>query len=252
MIEQIISHKDGMAVWWIGQDSWIIKSGDLVIATDLYLDDRPRIHPAPVSAKELAGVVDLYFVTHSHGDHFEEETTQILSDGSSCLFVLPESCLSVARKLNIPEERIIISKPREPFEVRGIYVEPVRAIHGNKNFAIYYEANLQDCGYVLTVNGKRIFQPGDSRLLEDHLFLKDIDILFFSPTEHNTHIEPSVTLITTLNPDYIVPQHHSTIAVNDQNRFWAQGYPEEVLSRLSPSLQARYHILNPGDMMIIE
>ncbi len=31
-------------------------------------------------------------------------------------------------------------------------VDPVRAIHGNANFAIYYEANLQDCGYLTTLD----------------------------------------------------------------------------------------------------
>ena len=73
----------------------------------------------------------------------------------------------------MPKDRINIGKPREPFEIMGIHVEPQRAIHGNANFAIYYEANLQDCGYVINIDGTRFLQPGDSYLLEDHLFLED-------------------------------------------------------------------------------
>jgi hypothetical protein len=184
MIDQIRDKKTGTDVWWAGQDSWIIRSGDLVIGTDLYLDNTERIAPAPVTPGELAGVIDISFVTHAHGDHFDEFTTKILVEKSSCIFVMPESCLAKAHELKIPESRIVVAKPRVPL--------------------------------------------------------------------HNMYIDPSVILINTLNPDFIFPQHHSTIAVNDSNRFWAKGYPDEVKIRLSQSLKDKYHILKPGDQFVIE
>jgi L-ascorbate metabolism protein UlaG (beta-lactamase superfamily) len=96
MIDQIREHKTGLAVWWIGQDSWIIKSGDLVISTDLFLQDEGRISPSPVNPHELAPILDIAFVTHGHGDHFEPYTNKILAAESKCKFVLPESCLDEA------------------------------------------------------------------------------------------------------------------------------------------------------------
>jgi L-ascorbate 6-phosphate lactonase len=252
MIDEIRNHRTGTAVWWAGQDSWIIKSGDLVIATDLFLENAGRLAPAPITPDELATVLDISFITHDHGDHFEEYTSKILLEKSSCLFVMPESCLQEAERMKIPDSRIVVAKPREPFNIRGIGVEPLRAIHGNANFAIYYDANLQDCGYLLTIGDLTILQPGDTYLLEDHLFIKKkINVLFFSPTEHNMYIDPSVILINTLDPDYIFPQHHSTVAVNEENRFWAKGYPDEVKIRLSPAMQEKYHILKPGGKMEI-
>jgi L-ascorbate metabolism protein UlaG (beta-lactamase superfamily) len=248
MIDEIRDHKTGTAVWWIGQGSWIIKSGDLVISTDLFLENKGRIAPSPVTPEEIATVLDVAFITHGHGDHFEEYTSRILAAKSDCMFVLPESCLKIAQKIGIPPERIVIAKPREPFEIKGIKVDPLRAIHGNSNFAIYYDANLQDCGYLFTIDGKRILQPGDTYLLEDHLFLKKVDVLFVSPTEHNMYIDNSVILINTLEPEYIFPQHHSTVALNESNRFWAKGYPDEVKIRLSKPLKDRYFILKTGEM----
>lgn len=247
-IDQIKEHNTGTAVWWIGQGSWVIRSGDLVISTDLFLENRGRISPTPITPEDIAPLLDIAFITHGHGDHFEEYTTKILIKKSSCTFVLPESCLEAARKYGIPEERIVIAKPRESFEIKGIKVDPLRAIHGNSNFAIYYDANLQDCGYLFTIDGKRILQPGDTYLLEDHLFLKKVDVLFFSPTEHNMYIDNSVILINALEPDYIFPQHHSTVALNDGNRFWAKGYPDEVKIRLSKPLKEKYFILKTGEM----
>lgn len=252
MIDQIREQKAVTTVWWAGHNSWIVKSGDLVIATDLYLDDHSRLAPSPITPEEIASEIDVSFVTHAHDDHFNAYTSQILLEKSDCIFVMPESCLPVAKKLNIPDSRIVVARPREPFEVLGIKVNPIRAIHGNANFAIYYDANLQDCGYVMTIGGKTFLQPGDTYLLEDHLFLKKVNVLFFSPTEHNMYIDRSVILINALEPDYIFPQHHSTIAYDDANRFWAKGYPDEVKIRLSQALKDRYHILKPGDSMVIK
>jgi L-ascorbate metabolism protein UlaG (beta-lactamase superfamily) len=251
MLDDIKNQNAGTTVYWVGQASWIIRSGDLVISTDLFLDESGRIELAPVTPEEIAPLLDISFITHGHGDHFDEYTSRILVEKSKCIFVIPESCLETARKLKIPDERLVIARPREPFEIKGIGVQPLRAIHGNENFAIYYDANLQDCGYLFTINGKTILQPGDTYLLEDHLFLKKVNVLFFSPTEHNMYLDPSVILINTLNPDYIFPQHHSTMVVNEGTRFWAKGYPDEVKLRLSQHMKDRYHILKPGEKMDI-
>src|SRR5260221_12682845 len=249
--KEINADNNGIKVWWVGHDSWLIKSGNVLITTDLWLENGSRFAPAPITAHELAKL-DVSFVTHAHDDHFNKYTTSILLEKSNCLFVMPESCLTKARDLHIPENRIKVAKPREPFEIKGIKVSPIRAIHGNANFAIYYEANLQDCGYLITLDSTTFLQPGDSYLLEDHLFLKHVTVLFFSPTEHNTYIDRSVIMINTLNPDFVFPQHHSTIKVDESNRFWAKGYPDEVKILLSQELKDKYHILQSGDHVTIK
>ena len=252
LIDQIKAHSDGIGLWWAGHNGWLIKSEGLLISTDILLDYDKRINPPPISAEELATELDITFITHAHRDHFNRSTSKVLLEQSNCIFVMPESCLAAAKELGIPSERIRIAKPREPFEIKGIQVTPIRAIHGNANFAIYHQANLQDCGYLIDIEGTTFLQPGDSYLLEDHLFLEHVDVLFFSPTEHNMYIDRSVILINTLNPDYILPQHHSTVEVNESTRFWAKGYPEEVKLRLSKPLQQRYYILKEGQKVKIK
>ena len=89
-------------------------------------------------------------------------------------------------------------------------------------------------------------QPGDSVLLEDHLFVKHVDVLFVSPTEHNMQIDDSITLINELEPDYILPQHRDTYPVTQRSRFWTYAYTYDVQRRLSKGLQSRYHIVDMG------
>src|SRR5687768_8751423 len=77
MIDDIRQHRSGTGVWWAGHNSWIIKSGDLVVTTDLYLENSLRLAPSPITPEEIASEVDISFVTHAHGDHFNEYTSRI-------------------------------------------------------------------------------------------------------------------------------------------------------------------------------
>ena len=253
LIDQVKAHKTGMAVWWTGHNGWLVKYNDILIGTDLALEDPDRAVTSPVTAAELAPELDVSFISHEHGDHFERETSRILAEKGDCLFVMPANCREIAlNETGIPAGRIRVATPRVPFKIGEINVEPVRAIHGNPKFAVYYDANMEDCGYLITLGGKRLMQMGDTVLLEDHLYLKSVDVLFFSPTEHNTHIDPSVILINELEPDFILPQHRDTYKVTPENRYWTSGYPYEVKFRLSKELQQKYHILAMGEMIEIK
>src|SRR5262249_38135350 len=199
--DAIRAHGSGLAVWWTGHNGWLIKSDGLLVGTDLATDDEARLYQSPITAEELAPLLDVAFITHGHGDHFHRKPARVLAEKGRCVFVMPANCVAEARRLGIPEGRITVATPRRPFEVKGVRVSPLRAIHGNPKSAVYYDANLEDCGYLIELGGRTFLQPGDSVLLEDHLFLKHVDVLFFSPTEHNMHIDPSVILINELDPE---------------------------------------------------
>jgi L-ascorbate metabolism protein UlaG (beta-lactamase superfamily) len=253
ILEEIKAHTTGIAIWWTGHNGWLIKSDDILIGTDLALESEDRKVAAPISALALARELDVSFITHEHGDHFERETSRILAEQGDCLFVMPANCVDIAKEeTNIPVDRIRVAEPRKPFSIGEVKIEPIRAIHGNPKYAVFYDANLEDCGYLITIGGKRLLQMGDTVLLEDHLYLKHVDVLFFSPTEHNTHIDPSVILINELEPDYILPQHRNTFQVTEQNRYWTSGYPYEVKFRLSKQHQKNYYVLEMGEKIIIE
>ena len=93
IVHQIRSHHKGIAIWWTGNDGWLIKSGDLLIGTDLTLDNDDKVQPPPVTASEIAADLDVVFVTHHHGDHCNPETLRILAQRGKCIFVLPSPCL---------------------------------------------------------------------------------------------------------------------------------------------------------------
>lgn len=257
VLEQIKAHHHGIAIWWTGNDGWLIKSDDLLFATDLDLETQEKIFSPPISADQLAPEIDVVFVTHHHGDHFNGPTLKALAQKPRCTFVLPRTTLAEAAQTGIPSSRIVVPSPGQPFDIKGIHVEPLHAIHGNQDFTVltrekdFIDSIANNCGYVFTIQGKRLFQPGDSVLTEEHLNLKDIDVLFVSPTVHNMYIDRSMILINRLEPSYIFPQHFQTYREDPENQFWTKGYPDELYLRLSKTLQQRYHKLKQGEMFEI-
>ena len=257
MLREILSHHDGIAIWWVGNNGWLIKSNDVLISTDLDLETRGKIQPPPIDAHELAAEVDVAIVTHHHGDHCNIPTIRALAHGGKCTFVLPQKCLRSVAQGVIPESRIIVPEPGHPFEVHGLRVEPIHAIHGNQEFTIltrepdFLDSMAHSCGYIFNIHGKRFLQPGDSVLTEEHLGLKNIDVLFVSPTVHNMYIDRSMILINRLQPAHIFPQHFETYLSTEENSFWTRGYPDELKLRLSQDLQKRYHKLKQGEKFVI-
>jgi len=253
VLEQIREHREGTAVWWVGNAGWLIKANGVLMGIDLDLSPQSKIIPPTIGAEDLANELDLALVTHHHGDHCNTPTIRALASGRRTTLVLPQTCLRRLTKLELPQERLVVPEPLKPFEAKGIRIEPVHAIHGNQEFTVltrepdFIESMRQNCGYVLNIGAKRFFHPGDSVLTEEHLGLKNIDVLFVSPTVHNMHLDRSMILINKLQPSYIFPQHFGTYTQTDENAFWTRGYPDELKLRLSGELQKRYHKLKQGE-----
>ena len=252
-LEQLTSKQEGLAICWLGNLSWVLRADGLTIAFDLDLESKERLAPSPIQTAELGGVLDIHFITHQHGDHFNGATSEILAQVSECLFVVPANCVERARSYGIPDHRIHVARPFEPFQIMGLSMEPKRAFHGHTDFSVYRGASELDCGYLFTMGGKRIYQPGDTVLLQEHLEdFADVEVLFVSPTLHNTHLDGSESMIRAMNPDHIFPQHFGTYQVTDQNAYWTHGYPDELRERLPAELQSRFHKMEIGEVFRIQ
>lgn len=252
LLQELLAIRDGIGLCWLGNDGWLLRAAGKLVATDLDLDRANRLNPSPIPSADLAPVLDAVFITHEHGDHFGEGTARILAAQSSCTYVIPANCVDRAHSVGLPDSRIVVAHPRQPMAVAGLDVEPQRALHGHTQFSVYRRANLDDCGYVLTLAGRRLFQPGDTVLLQDHLEdLGRIDVLFCSPTFHNMHVAGCKTLIETLRPDYVFPQHFGTYQPTEQNSFWTVGYPDDLALALSPEMQPHFHKLPQGHLFHI-
>src|SRR5512139_3964258 len=201
ILDQVRSHRSGIALWWVGNAGWLVKAGDLLVGIDLDLESSERVQPPPISAEELAGEIDVAFATHHHGDHFNAPTLAKIAAKPRCTFVLPRTCLAGAAAAGIPRERIVVPEPLAPFEVKGVSVRPLHAIHGNQMFTVltrepdFVDSIAHNSGYVMEIAERTFFWARGSMLTEQRLALRGVGVLFLSPTVHNMHLARSAILI---------------------------------------------------------
>lgn len=237
--------KDGLLrLCWLGNDGWLIGHGGHLIATDLDLCLAERILPPYAHWEALGAALSHLFITHAHTDHFNPETVQRLMAGGACTLVLPESCREAAEAFGADTNRVCYATPGQavPGMPDWLGARAMRAVHGHMLGSVFVDANLQDCGYVFTLGGMRLVQPGDSLLLEEHFSLSDVDVLFISPTEHNMGVTQSRQLIEAIQPGHIFAQHFGTYLEREENAFWTHGYQAELGASLPPAMRARYQI----------
>jgi len=242
------------SVCWLGNAGWLLRIGQMNVLIDPDLEQNRSRKTLEGIPDDCLSKADAVLITHEHGDHFNMYTNKRLIQESDCRFVLPASCMRSAMQAGIPQNRIIAAHHLKPIELFGsrFTVTPIPAIHGGIAGAVFKRYNAADCGYLVSAMGINLFHPGDSVLLEEHYDLPQIDILMVSPTEHNTNIHQSLTLIEKLKPRYIFPQHRDTYHVTDDNRFWTHAYYKELAEALDESFKSRYHIVNQGQDFVIQ
>ncbi len=108
-IRQATVEPGKFALWWLGQQGWIIKTVRCLAGIDLFLSDNPkRRYPALLSPKELAGF-DLILGTHDHKDHIDRDAWKIIAKHSlDTMFILPRRSVAEVRiATGIPIDRLM-------------------------------------------------------------------------------------------------------------------------------------------------
>ncbi|MEI6238772.1 MAG: MBL fold metallo-hydrolase [Planctomycetia bacterium] len=163
-----------VALWWLGQNGWIVKSpGGKVITIDPYLTNAckavgaaaglnfDRLVPPPLAPRDLAGLVDAYVMTHGHEDHLDPETLRpYRTDGGRGPFVAPPETCDKLRALSVPESEIQMIWPNKEFVCGDVTVRGT--------FAIPFGADdMTHMGFIVKIaGGPVIYFTGDTRYHE--------------------------------------------------------------------------------------
>ena len=163
-----------VALWWLGQNGWILKSPrGKVVTIDPYLTnackavgaaaglDFDRLVPVPLAPRELAGLVDAYIMTHGHEDHLDPQTLQpYRAAGGSGPFIAPPETCEKMRKLGVPEAEITMIWPNKEFVCDDITVRGTFAIPFGSD-------DMTHMGFIVKIKGGPVlYFTGDTRYHE--------------------------------------------------------------------------------------
>jgi L-ascorbate metabolism protein UlaG (beta-lactamase superfamily) len=177
-------------IFWLGHDSFRLK-GEKTIYVD------------PWKLAAGAEKADVILLTHEHYDHFSKDDIASISKADTVVIAPP----SVAAQLG---GKVTVAKPGDRLTAAGVAIEVVPAYNTNKKF---HPKTAGLVGYIVTLNGKRIYHSGDTDLIPEMARIKaDVALLPVSGTYVMTAAE-AAEAANTIKPALAIPMHYGDAEV---------------------------------------
>lgn len=144
---------------------------------------------------------DYIFVTHEHGDHFDKDAIKLLSSDKT-IVVANKRCGEMLGYGNVMDN----GDKMDIYE--GISVEAVPAYNTTEGH-LQFHPKGRDNGYILTVDGLKIYIAGDTEDIPEMSEIKDIDVAFLPCNQPYTMTaDQLVKAARTIKPKVLFPYHY--------------------------------------------
>ncbi|WP_274362853.1 MBL fold metallo-hydrolase [Paenibacillus thermotolerans] len=155
-----------VAVWFVGQESIILKGKETVIYIDPWVSDElerkgaKRDFEPPFRPEDIRRA-DVCLITHEHDDHLDEGTIRVMA--RSCpetRYVAPVFCRDKLLNCGATEDRLTIAATGEPLTFGEAHIVPVPAAH--ESLETDEHGRHRYVGYVINMNGVTVYHAGDT------------------------------------------------------------------------------------------
>lgn len=257
-------------LWWTSGGGFMMNSRGTVIFIDPVIStmkDNPSLaeNGAPLAvtypiAPEEIVKADAILYTHSDMDHLGRETAPKLEHLHSRNFG-PPPCYKTLMELGYSWKDVEMCRPDDVYRIGNVTVEVMDADHPHQYYEYFLYGTLEkvfrpgDCvGYKVITEDGTFFFPGDTRLMEYHMSLKDIDVLALDVSVCSYHLgfSGSVVMGNAVKANYLIPYHYGSYKFdNPEISPGFIGGPKEVLERVENGFE-RGRILGPGEPFAIQ
>jgi len=191
-------------IHWLGHASFRIEGDGVVIYIDPWkLEGGPK--------------ADLILITHDHHDHCSPpDVAQVRTEDSVIVTIQ-----AAADKLPGP---VLVIKPGDELTAKGIPIKAVPAYNINKfrsPGALFHPPEAGHVGFILTVDGRRIYHTGDADCIPEMSSIEtDVALLPVSGTYVMT-AEEAVEAAAAMQPQVAIPMHvgRGIGSLEDADRF---------------------------------
>src|SRR5579859_3553111 len=156
-----------VAIWWLGQSGYAIKTASILFYVDLCLSEhltakyatteKPHIRmtQAPLRGENLTDVRWI-FASHKHSDHLDPGTLPDLFKASpEARLILPDGIIDYATTIGQPRERLIGTRGDETISVGPMTVHSIPSSHPGLDYDP--QTGYPFLGYIFEVDGVRLY-----------------------------------------------------------------------------------------------
>ena len=165
------------------------------------------IYIDPFQMKEEPRDADFILITHDHHDHYSpEDIEKVLSD--TTILIVPEKMAEKAQEFANAVREIRTVMPGIYCEVNGLEIETVPAYNSLKPF---HPKNAGWVGYILRLDGKRVYVAGDTDATKEARAVKcDIALVPVGGT-YTMDARKAAELVNEIRPETAIPTHYGSI-----------------------------------------
>lgn len=172
------------------------------------LNDRYHIYVDPVDQyADYANLpkADLILVTHSHYDHLDTKAIDKLRRPDTVIVCDHTSADSFDRATAMRPGAHIAP-------CAEVSIEAVAAYNTTEGHTQFHPKMRGDCGYLLTIDGTRIYISGDTEPTGEMLSLQDLDIAFLPVNQPYTMtVDQAAEVIRQIRPRIFYPYHYGEV-----------------------------------------
>lgn len=154
---------------------------------------------------------DYIFVTHEHGDHYDAKSIKQLS-GEKTQLVMNKRCADMYGAGKVMVRSVLgtlrSAKNGDKLQLADISVEAVPAYNYTEGHTQFHPKG-RDNGYILTIDGLRIYIAGDTEDIPEMSKIKDIDIAFLPCNQPYTMTpDQLIRAAKVIKPKVLFPYHY--------------------------------------------
>ena len=180
---------------------------DVFTHSSIRIKGSVTVYVDPFKITDETHDADYVLITHQHYDHFSpEDIRKVIRD--TTILVSPESMVDDAMELEREVKEIVAMKPGESRELEGLDIEAIPAYNTLKPF---HPKRANWLGYVLKLDGKRIYIAGDTGLTKESKQVKcDIAMIPIGGA-YTMDAKRAADLINIITPEYAIPTHYGSV-----------------------------------------
>jgi L-ascorbate metabolism protein UlaG (beta-lactamase superfamily) len=201
--------------------------------------------PLPLEAEDVPRAEAVLY-THADGDHFGRLTAETFVARLDPKFLAPPPVQRMLQNAGVREEQIAVAKDFESTRIGEATVVVTPALHDWQEEDPWQRGDC--CGYLVQTPDGTIWHPGDTRLIDELLTVRDVDVLFFDVAAVNAHLGPagSAQLAETCGAKAMLAYHYGTFDLPPGT--FGSCDPQDSLPYVE-GLSARFLQLNPGELL---